>query len=347
MGEIAVRQAILHGLIAAGVVEATLRTWRIRRAESRLRFWLLAFAFPFLVLPLLLIVAPFRATDRFAAGWALFASERWSAVRLAGIGSDTAIFGLLILSGTLLFLRDVVPFLVAAVRERREDHAPHAAPSPALVEIVADLAGRACCAVPAITVLRTDAPILLVRGVVRRTLVLSDGVLTRLSAVQLQAAVAHELAHVRFRDPLAGWALMTARLAMFWNPAVQLMARAIVQEMEHRADGIAAGVTDAETFAGALRRLAALPQRPGLKPGTCGRSRVPDVRRFRPSLPVRSGQAGRDMSRRIELLAERLHHAHIAARVTAVLAPLPPRRVGWTRLAVVGATLGVLVFFVV
>jgi len=328
VGEIAVRQAILHGLVAAGFVEALLCAWRIRRARTRLGFWVLALAFPFLVLPSLLVLAPFRSTDRFAAGWALFASARWNAVQLRGIGVDTMVFGLLGLAGTLLFLRDVVPFVAAPLRGRLEDHAPHRAPSPALAGLVDELAGRMHARVPATVVLQTDAPVLFVRGVVRQALVVSDGVVARLTAGQLRAAVAHELAHVRLRDPLAGWALMTARLVMFWNPAVQLVARAIVEEMEHRADAAAAAVTDPQTFAGALRALASLtnPVAAGSRPTTTWRS---------------------DPRRRIELLAERLHHAHIAARLALVLAASPVPRFAWTRLAVVGATLGILVFFVV
>ncbi len=299
VGEIAVRQAILHALIASALVEATLRAWGIRRADARLRFWLLALAFPFLALPLLLVAAPFRTTDRFAAGSALFASDRWSAVRVAGIGVDTAAFGLLILAGTVLFLRDAVPFVVAAARERREGHASHGAASPALDRLVADIARRVHVAPPAVMVLRTDVPILYVRGVRHQTLVLSDGVAVRLAGDQLSAALAHELAHVRYRDPLAGWVLMALRLVMFWNPAVQLTSRAIVQEMEHRADAVAAKACGAATFAAALGTLASI------------------------------------------------EHGHIASRVESVLAlPAAPPFVR-ARLAVVAATVAVIVFFVV
>jgi Zn-dependent protease with chaperone function len=329
VGEIAVRQAILHALVVSGIVEATLGAWGIRRAESRLRFWLLAIAFPFLVLPLLLVAAPMRLTDRFAAGWALFASERWTAVRVAGIGADAPIFGLLILAGTLLFLRDVVPFLTAAAREYREERAAHADVPPALSALVGNLAADVQARGPAVVVLRTDAPTVFVRGVLQQTLVLSDGVLARLSADQLKAAMAHELAHVRFRDPLAGWLLMAARLLMFWNPAVQLTARAIVQEMEHRADAVAAQVSGAQAFAEALRSLAGNPA-PALAPAS--------VRK----------EAGSHVPGSIELFAQRLHHAHISARVASVLAtPAALPRFMQMRLALVGVTLGVLVFFIV
>ncbi len=315
MGEVAVRQAILHALVASAVVEATLRAWGIRRAESRLRFWLLALAVPCLVLPLLLVAVPLRLTDRFAAGWALFAGGRWGAVRVAGVPLDGLVFDALMVAGTLLLLRDVVPFLLSTFRERREGHAAAQAPATPLADLAAEVAVRVGAGVPAIAVVPTDAPLLFVRGVLRKRLIVSDGVVARLSSDQLRAALAHELAHVRFRDPLAGWLLMIVRLVMFWNPAVQLTTRAIVQEMEHRADDVASEIAGRATFAEALRRL-----------GAC---------------------AARDLGV-VEPLTERMHRAHIEARVESVLAPAARASASINgRLAVVGATLGVLVFFIV
>lgn len=321
MGEIAVRQAILHGVIAAGFVEALLRVWRIRRAESRLAFWVLALAFPFLVLPVFLVAAPFRTDDAFMAGSALFSSNRWNAMRLARLSVDTLVFGILALSGTLLFLRDLVPFLIQAARGHREEASVHAAPPDGLVTRVAELACRAGIRTPAVTVLRTDASVLFVRGLLRPTLVLSNGVLTQLSDGGLQAAIVHELAHVRFRDPLAGWLLMAARLVMFWNPAVQLMSRAIVQEMEHRADRMAVRLADAPGLVTAFRTL------------TSARSAD------RPSVG--------EPRRTLNVFAERLHHAQMSARLASLTERQSALRFARTRMVLVAATLGVLLFFVV
>jgi Zn-dependent protease with chaperone function len=340
VGEIAFRQAILQGLIAAGFVEAMLRAWRIRRAESRLGFWLLALACLFLVLPLFLVAVPFRSSDRFAAGWALFSGDRWHAVRLGGAGIDTLVFATLAAAGTLLFLRDVVPFVIAAVRNRGKDAAAHAAPAREIVALVGDLVRLVETGAPAVCVLRTEAPVLLVRGLLHQTLILSDGVLARLSGEELRAAIVHELAHVRFRDPLVGWALMAARLLMFWNPAVQLIARAIVQEMEHRADLMAARVTTGSTFAAALRMLASSPGEAGLKPPPAFEVAGQGSR------PAEGARRGNPRGR-VEMLAERLHHAHVAARVESVLAPQPALPFGRTRFALVGAALVALLFFVV
>ncbi len=321
MGEIAVRQAILHGIIAAALVEALLGVWRIRRAEWRMAFWVLALAFPFLVLPAFLLIAPFRADDTFGACCALVSSDRWSAVRVAGLGIDRAVLGLLALAGTVLFLRDLVPFVLEAVRERREEARSAARPAAALVALVLDLAARANTPVPAVTLLSMNAPVLFARGLLHPTLVLSTGALTRLTDVELRAALVHELAHVRFRDPLAGWLLMTARLLMFWNPAVQLVCRAIAQEMEQRADHLAVQLTDASGFATALRTLHPPPSSaPAADPGVRGT---------------------------LTLFAERLHHAHIGARLASLTVPDARLPFARTRLAMVGMTLMAILFFVV
>ncbi len=308
-------------MLAAGLVEAVLASWRIRRAEWRMRFWLLALAFPFLVLPAFLLVAPFRADDTFAASCALFSTERWNAVRVAGIGVDRLVIGLLAASGLLLFLRDAVPFVTEAVLERREE-AQAEAPRPArLLALIEELAASADAPRPVVTLLSMDAPVLFARGLRRPGLVLSTGALHRLNDAELRAALVHELAHVRFRDPLAGWLMMAARLIMFWNPAVQLVCRAIAQEMEQRADHVAVRLTDRAAFAEALRVLNEAP---------------------RETRPAAAG-----MRESIAVLAERLRDEHVGARVASLNVPEPSLPFARTRLALVGITLTVVLFFVV
>jgi len=315
-----VRHAILHGLLAIAFVEALLRTWRVGRAASRLRFWTLALACPLVATPLLLVAFPFRAGDLFVARWALFASPGWNAVRLAGVGADTIAFAILMAAGLALFLRDAGPFVVGALRERRDASWTPAGAPAGLVDLVADLARQFAIAPPALAVVAVDARVFYVRGLLHHRLVISQAVLDDLDTRRLRAAVAHELAHAARHDPLAGWLLMAARLAMCWNPAVQLLARAIVQQMERRADEAAAIVTSAADVTAALQRLA--------RPVTAGRQ---------PGGPVRS----------LRTLTEHLDGAHIHARSVALLEPgiTEPAR-GW-QLALAGAGLAVLSFFVV
>lgn len=98
----------------------------------------------------------------------------------------------------------VVAGLVNVVRKRRvaapgvasapEDH-------PALHAVVERLCARLDLPKPVIQVVPTDAPNALAVGLPRRTvLCVTEGMLARLDAVELEAAVAHELSHVAHRD---------------------------------------------------------------------------------------------------------------------------------------------------
>jgi Zn-dependent protease with chaperone function len=73
---------------------------------------------------------------------------------------------------------------------------------------------------------------------------------------ELDAAIAHEMAHAKHRDPVLGWGLMLVRGLCFFNPAVQLAARAAVMEVERRADQSAARVVGStQSLVNSLRKL--------------------------------------------------------------------------------------------
>lgn len=328
MAEAFFRQAILHGVVAAAAVEALLTTWRIRSASARLKFWLVALAAPFVFLPIFFLAAPYRLDDHFAAGRALFASVRWNAVRVAGWPADLACFAVLASAGAVLLLRDLVPLVLGAWRaDALHDPAQDAqaalgldvrAKADELRALVTEQARALRLRPPAVEVVAHEAPVLFVRGIRTPTVIVSAGSFARLSTDETAAALAHELAHVRFRDPLLGWVLMAARVAMFWNPAVQLVARAIAQETEHRADAAAVRAMGPRAYQAAFRLL--------MSADDGGRSR------------------GATAWAR---LRARVHRHHVETR-SAALATVPdePARLG-TKLLVVAGTIAVVLFFVV
>jgi beta-lactamase regulating signal transducer with metallopeptidase domain len=64
------------------------------------------------------------------------------------------------------------------------------------------------------------------------------------------------MAHAKQRDPVLGWVLMVVRGICFFNPAVQLAARAAAREIERRADQSAARtVGSAEPVVRTMRKL--------------------------------------------------------------------------------------------
>lgn len=250
-------QAVLHALVAALFVEALLRLWRVQAPGLRLSFRLLAMTFPVLVLPAFSLLAPARREEWFRDEWALFAGDRWGGLGVGGVGLDVLALGLLSALGVALYLMDLLPFLA----ERIKGQAPHSAIAPEgddpVVAEVRDLA--AAMGVPAPRVLffpGTSAPLLLCAGVCRPAVIVSRGALESLDREERRAAFAHELGHLARRDPLLSWLLMGLRTVMFWNPVVQVVGRAAVQDTECRADDRAVATTrNPMALAGGLIKL--------------------------------------------------------------------------------------------
>ena len=145
---------------------------------------------------------------------------------------------------------------------------------PALRATVARVAGRLGVPPPRIALVRDGFPRAFVvgRGPHGATLGVSSGLLTGLGSGELEAVVAHELAHIRTRDVLTqtlatvlastlleltrvgGW-LSRALLAVLAPVASAFTHVLLSSKRELAADAIAAGVTDPDDLADALLRL--------------------------------------------------------------------------------------------
>jgi hypothetical protein len=267
-------QAILHAAVGALVVEALRRLWRVDDPGERLALRWVAIAAPIGLTTLYLALAPWRAAAWFVEDWALFAGAHWDHLRLGGIGLATAASAALSTLGLVLYLRDAVPFVADRLaRTAAEDRLPHDHPASARVrEALNALPASGLEPTPAITVMDHESPVLLCTGVDRTSIVVSTGTLGRLDDAALQAALAHELAHLARRDPLTGWWLMAARTLQAFNPVVQIVARQAIQDLERRADiavtaqGRSGGLADAVhrlSCAAEVRSDLALPSEDG------------------------------------------------------------------------------------
>lgn len=248
-------QHILHALVAAGVIEALLRAWRLTHPAERLAFRLLALTLPLAVLPVFWLFAPGRVNPSFAESYALFASVHWAAVRVGGVGLDGVLFVAACGLGVLLYLRDLTPLLQG--HRRCEAPAVEAAAGDPLACAVSELSWRTGLrAAPRVLMIEDAAPVLFAAGVRRPALVVSRGTIARLDEAELRATLAHELAHLGYGDVLLGWVVMAARTLMLFNPIAQLVARAVVVEVERRADDTAAAVLEAPgVLADGMERL--------------------------------------------------------------------------------------------
>ncbi|MBN2431406.1 MAG: M48 family metalloprotease [Acidobacteria bacterium] len=129
------------------------------------------------------------------------------------------------------------------VNRRLRTHQVRALP-PAWQEKVARLHQRLEMprATAVLVSLRAQVP--LVIGHLKPVILLPAAVLTGLPAEQVEAVLAHELAHVRRLDPLVNLLQSMAEILFFYHPAVWWMSSVIRREREHCCDELAVGACE-------------------------------------------------------------------------------------------------------
>jgi uncharacterized protein (TIGR03435 family) len=92
-------------------------------------------------------------------------------------------------------------------------------------------------------------------GIVTPVLMWPDGIGDRLSAAQVEAILAHEVAHVRRRDNLAAMVHMTVEALFWFNPVVWWIGARLVDERERACDEDVVGRgTDPDVYAESILR---------------------------------------------------------------------------------------------
>ena len=234
-------QAIFHTLVASLFVEALVRSWRVAEPRQRMALRLVALGYPLVVVPSLLSLFPFRLEEPFHDGLALLVARRWAEVRVLGVGLFQAWLATFAALGALLFLMDLLPLVRGGRKPRPEPAAPDAVAAEVIAEVPA-LAAVIRVPCPPVVFLDRDQPVLFCTGVRRHAIVISRGAVRLLDREELRAALAHELSHLASHDPATSWVVMAARALMWFNPAFQVLSRAIARDAEWLADERAAAV---------------------------------------------------------------------------------------------------------
>jgi hypothetical protein len=319
-------QAIFHTLVASLFVEALVRSWQVTEPRQRMALRLVALGYPLVVIPAFLGLFPFRLEEPFHDETALLVARRWGEVRLFGVGLFDAWLAAFAVMGAFLFLMDLAPLLRGRRRPRPVGVPPDPASAAALAEVPA-LAAALGVAPPPVTFLDRDAPILFCTGVRAPAVVVSRGAVRLLDPDELRAALAHELAHLARRDPAASWVVMAARALLWFNPAFQVLSRALARDAEWLADeSAAAACGDRLALASGLLKL---------HRASAGGA-VPPVRRTLPLAGVLAEPLARVRSLDVEVRCRRL--------LDGPPRPLPYLR---ARVALTAGSLVLLLFFVV
>lgn len=251
--------AILHASVAAAVVEALIRVWRVRAPGERMALRWLALLAPLVVTPAYAILFPGRTDPVFALDRAWLAGAHWEVVRVVGLPVPLAVTIVLVLAGVVLFVRDLAPWIGDQVRldPADPDAGGYTEHRGRLERAARHAAGRMALPVPRLRLIAHDGPVLQCTGVERPTIEASARALDLLDDEALAAALLHELVHVRCRDPLHGWLLMAARALQVYNPVAHVIARLVVQDIEERADRVVADLGCAQGLSDAIGCLSA------------------------------------------------------------------------------------------
>jgi hypothetical protein len=95
-------------------------------------------------------------------------------------------------------------------------------------------------------------------GWIKPCVILPTAALSGLTPVQVEALLAHELAHVRRHDYLVNLLQTAVETMLFYHPAVWWISRDVRETREHCCDDLAVAVCDRVVYASALADLAAM-----------------------------------------------------------------------------------------
>lgn len=235
-----IAQAFCHSVIAAIIVDGSLQAWKITNPLIRQRFSFIVLLFPIFSFPVYQFINPERGQISFRLE-ALFDINRWLNLELWG-KFPLSLFFILLLSLTtiIFFLQEIIPILRHTLESKNPDPERKQPPRDSVVhEALSSLPVKK----PEIFIIEDEDFILFSGTGKNATITLSTGLIDVLTVEELQAALAHEIAHIqRNRQPLI-LTVFFFRLLMFFNPVALIEFRKIVQEDEKICDDIAIFLT--------------------------------------------------------------------------------------------------------
>lgn len=246
-------QAFCHSIIAFVVVNRAMHIWHISNPLIRQRFHLIVVLLPVFSFPLYQAINPDRGSVSFRME-SLFDINRWLNLEIFGIMPLWIFFiSILLITAAIFLFQELIPVLKNTFESKNPDveaegHEEH----PIVNEALADLAAEK----PDILVLEDDDYIFFSTTGRNAAVFISTGLIKTLDKEQLQAAIAHEMAHIaRNKKPLL-IAVFLFRVIMFFNPVALLEFRRLVQEEEKICDDMAVALTQKpHALSEALKKL--------------------------------------------------------------------------------------------
>ncbi len=266
-----VAQSFCHSIIASVIMDQALRAWKIDDPLIRQRFRLTVVLFPIFSFPLYQLINPDRGSVLFRLD-ALFDVNRWLNVELWGVIPLSLLFLLVLAVTSLVFLfQEMIPVVRHTLDSRAMEHEGTRCGSDPFLETASHALS---IKTPEVFSLDDDELIIFSTTGKNPVIFISTGLTRALTPDEMQAALAHEIAHIaRSRRPLL-LAAFFLRMILFFNPVALVEFRRVVRNEEKICDDIAVSLTHRpDALAEALKKFYTVREAP-----------EPDVRQplFRP-----------------------------------------------------------------
>jgi len=235
-----VAQSFCHSVIAAMIADRALKAWNIHDPLVRQRFRLIVILFPIASFPLYQLINPARSSALFRLD-SLFDINRWLFLELWGLFPISLLFLLIFVITSLVFLfQEMLPVLKSTLDSGDPEYdGARLDAGHFIVEASRSLSIKT----PDVVLIYDDNPFVFSTTGRDAVIFISSGLKQALTTEQMQAALAHELAHIaRSRRPLL-IAVFLLRIIMFFNPVVLVKFRRAVKDEEKICDDIAVSLT--------------------------------------------------------------------------------------------------------
>ena len=160
-------------------------------------------------------------------------------------------------------------------------------------DLVNNLKRRFECSSPVRLLESAEAASPMLAGLFKPVILLPLHAMTGLSPAEIEAVLAHEMAHLVRRDAWSNLALVTIETMFFYHPAIWWIASRAREEREHAADDLALQIcTDRRVYADALFHLAEARNIPSLSLAATGGRLLNRIRRVVQPTPLETVSPG-------------------------------------------------------
>ena len=237
-----IMQAVLHTAIIGIVVESVISIYHINKPAQQISYRFLGLLLPVIYLFFFFLLDSNRTGEQFHRQKALFDSNQWLTLRLGeSFFLGYLVFGILMITAVVFLLTEGIPFIRFYFGRHPALKALQKGQFPRLEGVIKTLTVENRLPQPLVVVSAEPMPVVHTSGL--KTLIVSPALVELLDDDELEAVIAHELAH--FTGGVAGINLtgLALRFIMFYNPVALLLFRRLNHDLERQCDEIAVSVT--------------------------------------------------------------------------------------------------------